>query len=197
MVQDPTPDIEADPSGPAPLPDPAGADAPPQDLPDDPAEAIELLQEALAEARQNTDAHLDDLKRLAADFENYRRRARRELDEVVELSSQRVVASLLPILDTFDQAFAHETQNPGEEQVLSGMRHTFHQLMEVLANEGLEMIPTDGDFDPAFHEAISGGGDGDLIVAEVVRPGYSLGGRVLRPAMVIVASAPDEEVGGP
>jgi molecular chaperone GrpE len=162
------------------------------DLPEDHDEAIEALLEALATTRASADAYLDDLQRVAAEFENYRKRAVRERDEIVERATQRLVEEMLPVLDSFDQAFAHEAQTPGEEQVLAGVRGTFHQLMDVLGREGLEMVPGTGSpFDPNHHEAVGGGGDGDLVVAQELRRGYSLKGRVVRPALVIVAADGD------
>jgi molecular chaperone GrpE len=163
------------------------------DLPEDDAAAIEVLLDALATARVSADSYLDDLQRVAAEFENYRKRAAREREEIVARSSQRVVQALLPVLDSFDQAFAHRAQTPGEEQLLAGVRGTFHQLMDVLAGEGLEIVPGVGeDFDPAVHEAtaVAGGGHGPLVVAEELRRGYTLKGRLLRPAMVVVGSRP-------
>jgi len=181
------PDEGAAPAGSG-APVPAAADLG-IDLPEDHDEAIDALLEALATARASADAYLDDLQRLAAEFENYRKRAAREREEIVERSTQRLVEEMLPVLDSFDQAFAHETQTPGEEQVLAGVRGTFHQLMDVLGREGLAMVPGAGSpFDPNHHEAVGGGGDGDLVVARELRRGYSLKGRVVRPALVIVAA---------
>ena len=166
------------------------------DLPEDHDEAIDALLEALATARTAADSYLDDLQRLAAEFENYRKRAARERDEIVERSTQRLVEEMLPVLDSFDQAFAHEAQTAGEEQVLAGVRSTFHQLMDVLGREGLEMVPGEGSpFDPTHHEAVAGGGDGDLVVAQELRRGYSLKGRVVRPALVVVAAGEDGQTG--
>jgi len=163
------------------------------DLPEDDAAAIEVLTDALATAQASADSYLDDLQRVAAEFENFRKRAAREREEMVARSSQRVVQALLPVLDSFDQAFAHQAQTPGEEQLLAGVRGTFHQLMDILAGEGLEIVPGVGeDFDPAVHEAtaVAGGGDEPLVVARELRRGYTLKGRLLRPAMVVVESRP-------
>ncbi len=160
------------------------------DLPEDHDEAIEVLLHAVATARDAAGSHLDDLQRLAAEYENFRKRVQRDREELVRRSSQRIVESLLPVLDSFDQAFAHDAQTPGEENLLAGVRGTFHQLMDVLGREGLEMVPGAGEpFDPNVHEAVSGGGDGELIVAQELRRGYTLGGRVIRPALVAVAPA--------
>ena len=163
------------------------------DLPEDAAAAVEVLLDALATARLSADAYLNDLQRVAAEFENYRKRAAREREETVARASQRLVQALLPVLDSFDHAFAHQAQTPGEEQVLAGVRGTFHQLMDILSAEGLEMVPGVGaDFDPTMHEAtaVAGSGEGHLVVAEELRRGYMIKGRLLRPAMVVVEAVP-------
>lgn len=174
--------------------DTAAPEPPPAiDLPGDPAEALPVALEALAEARQMLAARTDDLQRVAAEFENYRKRVQREREEEAARSAQRLVEALLPVLDTFDNALAHPPKTPGEEQLLAGMQSTRHQLMDVLARQGVEVIPAEGErFDPAVHEAVMGGGSGDLVVAAEMRRGYTMGGRVLRPAMVHVA---DEDQG--
>jgi len=167
------------------------------ELPDDQEAAVGVLLDALATARLAADSYLEDLQRVAAEFENFRKRAAREREETVARAAQRLVQALLPVLDSFDQAFAHQPQTPSEEQLLAGVRGTFHQLMDVLSKEGLEIIPAGGeDFDPEVHEAVAGGGEGDLMVAQEMRRGYTLKGRVLRPAMVVVASRPPSETTG-
>jgi len=164
----------------------------PVDLPQDPAEAVEVLIKALHEARESEAARLDDLQRVAADFENFRKRSLRDQQETTARASQRIVAALLPVLDSFDGAFGHEAQSPSEEQLLSGVQGTFHQLMEVLVREGLAVIPTEGEsFDPTVHEAVAGGAGENLVVAGEMRCGYTLGDLVIRPALVAV-SAPEE-----
>jgi len=164
------------------------------DLPEDHDEAVEVLLEALATTRRASDAYLDDLQRVAAEFENYRKRSARERDEIVERSTQRLVAALLPVLDSLGQAAGHEPETPGEEQVLSGVRGVQQQLLDVLAGEGLEAIPAEGrSFDPTVHEAVGGSIGDDLVVSAEVRRGYLLKGRVIRPAMVLVSEAETTE----
>jgi molecular chaperone GrpE len=124
------------------------------------------------------------LRRVQADFENYRKRILRQQTEHLERAAEDLVQKLLPVLDTFDLAVAH---GEGFDQVLSS-------LVGVLEKEGLERIQPDGaPFDPNEHDAVAhepadgGGGEGDAPeVAEVMRPGYRWKGRVLRPAMVKV-----------
>ncbi|MGH8925249.1 MAG: nucleotide exchange factor GrpE [Acidimicrobiia bacterium] len=164
------------------------------DLSDDPAEAIEQLVEALAGARKEADSYLDDLRRVAADFDNYRKRSQREARGVVDRASERVVSSLLPVLDSLDAALAVETNSETEEKLKSGVRSTRDQLLDVLAKEGLEPIATfDEPFDPSLHEAVttSGEGSGELIVTDEFRRGYRLKDWVLRASLVGVT--PREE----
>jgi molecular chaperone GrpE len=157
-------------------------------LPDDPAAAVEVLTGALDEAWKSEATHLDDLRRVAAEFDNFRKRSMRDQQEMTERASQRVVEALLPVLDSFDGAFSHEAQSPSEESLLAGVQSTFHQLMEVLGGEGLAAIATDGEtFDPTVHEAVAGGGGDDLVITSELRRGYTMQDRVIRPALVAVA----------
>ncbi|MFP5332518.1 MAG: nucleotide exchange factor GrpE [Acidimicrobiia bacterium] len=156
------------------------------DLPDDPEEAKQVLLAAVHEARAEAGTYLDDLRRVAADFDNFRKRAVRDQQHIVDRAAERVLVNMLPVLDSFDAALAIEPTTETEEQLLRGMRGTHAQLMDVLAKEGLEPIQTVGEpFDPEVHEAVmTSGGDGPLIVAQELRRGYALRGRVLRAALV-------------
>lgn len=163
-------------------------------LPDDPTEAVHVLIAELQRAREAEAMRVDDLQRLAAEFDNFRKRSTRDQQDMTERSSQRVVEALLPVLDSFDGAFGHTAQSPSEELLLSGVRSTFHQLMEVLGREGLAMIPTEGEpFDPTIHEAVAGGGGDDLIITSEMRRGYTMRDRVLRPSLVEVAPRDESE----
>ena len=160
------------------------------ELPDDPEAARALLLRELAEARGEASEYLETLQRVAADFENYRKRVERDQAENVLRASQRLVEKLLPTLDAFDAALSFEPQTPADDKLLDGMRGTHAQLMDALGKEGLVPITAAGEpFDPAVHEAVAGGGDGELHVAQELRRGYTLQGRVLRPSLVIVEEA--------
>jgi len=162
------------------------------ELPEDPDEAQALLLRELSEARQEAGEQLEMLQRVAADFDNYRRRVERDQAENVERASQRVIESLLPTLDAFDAAAAFEPQTPTEQNTLDGMVSTRAQLLETLGREGFELIPAAGEpFDPKVHEAVSGPGDGegDLVVDAELRRGYVMRGRVIRPSLVTVKHA--------
>ncbi len=157
-------------------------------LPDDPQEAIAVLQEALAAARADATRYLDDYRRMAAEFDNFRKRSQRDQAELVARASERVVMSLLPVLDSLDAAMAVEPDGEASEKLLEGMRGTRDQLLGVLAQEGLTPIESIGlPFDPAMHEAIQiDEGSGTMVVTAELRRGYQFQDRVLRAALVSV-----------
>jgi molecular chaperone GrpE len=121
--------------------------------------------------------YLDDLRRLQAEFENYRKRAVKQQSDVTERAGETLVRELLPVLDVADLARAHAA----DDQV--GVA-----LFEVLAKEGLERLdPVGSPFDPAEHDAVMHEeGDAEPEVIDVLRAGYRWRGRLLRPAMVKV-----------
>jgi molecular chaperone GrpE len=164
----------------------------PMDLPDDPAEAVPVLISALVSTQAEASGYLETMQRVAAEFDNFRKRSARERTEIVDRASQRVIERLLPTLDSFDAALAYEAQSETEERLLAGMADTHRLLMEALAVDGFAPIDASGvPFDPAVHEAVtgpSGDGEGELVVREM-RRGYTLGGRVVRAALVAVEHA--------
>ncbi len=176
---------EGEPEGP---PDPASLGLM---LPEDQDQAIELLLSELRDARSEATSYLDDLKRVAADFDNFRKRSTREQQMTVERATERVLSAMLPVLDSFDAALQIQPGSEAEEKLLGGMRSTHNQLMDVLAKEGLEAVPTWGEpFDPEVHEAVMSSGDGSsLTVSQELRRGYRLRGRLLRAALVALEAS--------
>ena len=170
------------------------------DLPEDPRAAIQTLLDLLAESRAEADRYIDDLRRVAADFDNYRKRTHREQAAMIERGSERTVTALLPVLDSLDAAASIEATTATEEKLLAGIRGTLNQLLDTLGKEGLEVVPTwDEEFDPRIHEAVirSGEGHGPLVVSKELRRGYRLSGKTLRAALVEVtprAATEDQEV---
>lgn len=162
------------------------------DLPDDPAEAVPVLLTALGLAQAETATSLDALQRVAAEFDNFRKRTARERTEIVERASQRLIERMLPALDGFDAALMYDPQTEAEDKLLAGMRDTHRLLMDTLAADGFAPIEASGvAFDPAVHEAVTGptgDGEGELVVREM-RRGYTLRGRVIRAALVAVEHA--------
>ncbi|HUK93826.1 MAG TPA: nucleotide exchange factor GrpE [Gaiellaceae bacterium] len=156
------------------------------------------LEERLAALEGERDEYLNDLKRLAADFENYRKRAARDQESLVARAHERLVKELLPVLDDLERALAAAEEHE-EAKLEEGVRLVHRELAAALAREGLAEIETNGRFDPHVHEALlsqpsSEQEEGSVI--EVVQKGYMLGDRVVRPARVVVAAAPQEDDGG-
>jgi molecular chaperone GrpE len=139
------------------------------------------------------DQLLDDLKRVAADFDNYRKRAARERADVFARANERLVKELIPVLDDLGRALEAAAQHE-EAKLEEGVRLVHRALGDLLTKEGLAEIDTDGKFDPHVHEALlsqpSDKEEGSVI--EVVQKGYKLGDKVLRPARVVVAAARED-----
>ena len=149
------------------------------------------VEEHLERARAEAAEHLDDLKRLKAEFENYRKRVLKEQTQLVERASQQLVEKLMPVLDNFELALIAADRTKDYEPLVRGVEIVYGELMDLLHKEGLAKIEAAGKpFDPTQHEAVlevgDGPAEGDPVVAEVVRNGYTLKGKVLRPAMVKV-----------
>ena len=151
--------------------------------------STEELLARLQDAEQERDEVFDNLRRVAADFDNYRKRVAREQAQLHTRAAERVVVKLLPVLDDLVRAL-EAAEHHEEAKVLEGVSMTKDALAGVLASEGVEEIPTDGAFDPHVHEALmtqpaEGVEPGHVV--HVVQRGYRLGDVVLRPARVIVA----------
>jgi molecular chaperone GrpE len=152
------------------------------------------LEEKLAALEAERDEYLNDLKRVAAEFENYRKRAARDQESLAARAHERLVKELLPVLDDLERALA-AAEDHEEATLEEGVRLVHRELAAALAHEGLAEIETNGHFDPHVHEALlsqpSSEEEGSVI--EVVQKGYRLGDRVLRPARVVVAAAQEDD----
>ena len=159
-------------------------------------EAEQTLEEKLAALEAERDEHLNDLKRVAAEFENYRKRVLRDQESLVARAHERLVKELLPVLDDLERALAAAEEHE-EAKLEEGVRLVHRELADALAREGLAEIETNGAFDPHVHEALlSQPSDQDEgSVLEVVQKGYRLGDRVLRPARVVIAAAREDDGG--
>jgi molecular chaperone GrpE len=147
------------------------------------------IEEPVEEVQQQEVVPDDRLLRLAADFDNYKKRAAREREEYVTLANERLLKELLPILDDLERALNAAEQHE-EAQLEEGVRLVHRSLASLLARNGVEEIATDGKFDPHVHEALlaqpaEDREQGDVL--DVIQKGYRLGDRVVRPARVIVA----------
>jgi molecular chaperone GrpE len=150
-------------------------------------EAAAVVESDLAELQTERSELVDTLRRVQADFENYRKRVIREQTTLVDRANERLVEDLLPVLDSFDGALTHAAASD-TTQIIDGVTSIRSQLVAVLEKNGLERIDADGVvFDPNEHEAVmQDDGPADPRVAETMRTGYRLKGRVVRPAMVRV-----------
>jgi molecular chaperone GrpE len=146
-------------------------------------------QDELGALQSERDELFDRLQRLAAEFDNFRKRAAREQGEILARANERLVKELLPVLDDLGRAL--EAAGEHEEAKLEeGVRLVHRSLASLLEREGLAEIETDGKFDPHVHEALltqpSELDEGSVL--EVIQKGYRLGRRVLRPARVVVSA---------
>ena len=150
----------------------------------------EQVQQEGEEQQQEAPAEVDDrLLRLAAEFDNYKKRAARERQEYVSLANERLVKELLPVLDDLERALQAAAEHE-EAQLEDGVRLVHRSLAQLLEREGVEEIDASGVFDPHVHEAMlaqpsAEAESGDVL--DVIQKGYKIGGRVVRPARVIVA----------
>ena len=148
------------------------------------------LERRLEEVEHERDEYLNDLKRVAADFDNYRKRAARDQANLAARAHERLVKELLPVLDDLERVLVAAAEHE-EAKLEEGVRLVHRELVEALAREGLVEIETNGSFDPHIHEALlsqpSEAEEGAVL--DVLQKGYRLGDRVLRPARVVVAAA--------
>jgi molecular chaperone GrpE len=155
----------------------------------DEEEADQLIADIDLLQRERNDL-LDTSQRLQADFENYRKRVLREQTALVERATEGLVEQLLPVLDNFELALANLDADTETDRIRKGIELVYADLLGVLERSGLERMAALGaPFDPNEHEAVmqeDGDGDGEPRVGDVLRTGWKLKGRVLRPAMVKV-----------
>jgi molecular chaperone GrpE len=159
------------------------------------AEAEVLLERSDLEiALAERDEYLDALRRLQAEFENYRKRTVRQQSDLLGRAAESLIERLLPVLDALDLAVAHGQHPEVNAAELSEALQQISSLSrDSLAKEGLERIDAaEVPFDPTVHDAVAhvpereGEAEQGVVVDEVLRSGYQLKGRVLRPAMVRV-----------
>ncbi|AHY45941.1 Molecular chaperone GrpE (heat shock protein) [Rubrobacter radiotolerans] len=146
---------------------------------------VEALRAELEAVQRERDEYLDSLRRLKAEFDNSRKRLERERERILQSASERMILALLPVLDNLDRALE------SEGDVREGVRATRDQLSTTLAEEGLEAVDSDGErFDPSLHEAVMSQPSEEHeegIVVQTFERGYTLNGRSIRAAKVVVS----------
>jgi len=149
----------------------------------------ENLMELLTREKARSEDYFNRLARLQADFDNYRKRVAREREDLLKYAGEQIITSLLPIMDNFERALGAKNDDPGK--LAEGVEMISRQIQDILTREGLEPIPSVGEqFNPEVHEAVMREENGDQpenTVIEEFRKGYTLKGKVIRPAMVKVA----------
>ncbi len=167
---------------------------------DDPAAAAEPELSELEQARRQADEYLADLRRVAADFDNFRKRVARDAEDQSRRAIEGIMGELLPVLDNLERAL-EASEHHEEAKVAEGVSLVRQQLAEVLHRRGLDPIEAEpGDaFNPHVHEALSHqpSDQPEGTIAVVWQRGYRLGSKVVRAARVVVSSgsAPDGEGG--
>jgi molecular chaperone GrpE len=161
------------------------------------AESVPVEEPSAEEQLKSEVARLkDQLLRLAADFDNFRKRSRREVGDAERKAREDLLRELLPVFDNLERAGAHVSSAADVQSVADGVQMVIKQFTDTLGRLGVERIVTVGTaFDPSVHEAIQHMETSDYspgcIAAEVIG-GYKFGERLIRPAMVVVAKAPSE-----
>jgi molecular chaperone GrpE len=147
------------------------------------------LEAARAEAQKSR----DQLLRVAADFDNYKKRARRELADGVKVAREELLRDLLPVFDNLERASAHAGTATDTKALADGISMVQRQFIDVLGKLGIQRVEAAGQpFDPAVHEAVQHLETDEFppgVVAAELQAGYRTGDRVLRPALVVVAKA--------
>ncbi len=181
-----TPRDAAEDRGPGERTEPAaqpGADAAP-------GSGVEELRRLLAQREAELAEAKNRYLYLAAELENYKKRAERRLREALDFASEPLLKDLLPVLDNLERAVSHarEAGPEAHDALVEGLGHVIQQFHDVLARHGVEPVPGEGErFDPNVHEAVAQvPGDQDGLVQKVYEKGYRLKGRLLRPAKVAV-----------
>ncbi len=174
----------------SPIAEPSGGEAAPAGDPNPPVES------ELDTLRTETARLKDQLLRLAADFDNYRKRSRRELADAEKAAREEQLRELLPVFDNLERAHAHATAATDVQALADGIGMVNKQFQEILSKLGVERVPGLGQpFDPTVHEAIQQLETTEVpagSVAAEILAGYRAGDRLIRPAMVVVAKPPSE-----
>ena len=152
-------------------------------------------EEKVAEAQAELGRVRDQLLRTAADFDNFRKRSRREVEEAERRGKETLLKDMLPVFDNLERAATSAEGASDVKSVAEGLRMVLRQFVSTLERVGVKRVPTVGEsFDPTVHEAIQHAPSQDhpagVVLAEV-QPGYALGDRLVRAAMVVVSRGPE------
>ncbi len=160
-------------------------------------EELTCLRQALEEKSREAEANHDRALRAAAELENFKKRTQREREEYIRFANESLLREILPVLDNFDRALEAARAGSEAQGVVAGVELIQRELLKVLEKFGVTPYNALGQpFDPERHEAVRRvvrPDAPDMTVVEETQRGYLLNGRVLRPAMVVVAVPPDTD----
>ena len=167
------------------------------EMPEEPTEPDVETEDELTKAQREAEMYKDRWIRLAAEFDNYKRRTAREFEALIRSASEDVIRDLLPILDGVDRALTHRESGQAEtEGYQEGVLMIMERFPKILQNRNLKEIETIGQpFDPNLHEALMQVSSDTIEAGYVtieVEKGYSLGEKVLRHAKVVVSRGKSE-----
>jgi molecular chaperone GrpE len=147
------------------------------------------LEAQLAQEKERAESYLASWQRAAADYQNFKRRVEQERSEVAQMANVAMLINLLPLVDDLERALENVDSHLAGLTWLDGIRLIHRKFQALLEMNGVTEIEADAQpFDPNLHEAVMFGDGEEGKVTNVVQKGYMLGGRVLRPAMVIVGN---------
>ena len=161
-----------------------------------PSKEQEDLQARLDGLQKEKDELFERLQRISADYANYQKRVPKQISDSVGYEKERILKSLLPVLDNFEHTLQNAQATDNLEGVLKGIRITYDQMLDILKGHGVQQIRAKEQcFDPCQHEAMLQRSDPDKapnLVLEEFQKGYMLNDRVIRPSKVIVNKAPSQ-----
>ena len=154
-------------------------------------EEMNLMQKELNEAETQTQVAIDKMMRLAADFDNYKKRNARDCEDIRKYAAENIIKELIPIVDNFERAIESANESKDVNSLLGGIKLILNQMMNLLEKEGVIRIEAVGEvFDPHIHEAVMHIASDEYpenIVTQELQKGYILRDRIVRPAMVSVS----------
>lgn len=161
---------------------------------DDSSAALNELEEKVASAEAEARENHDRLLRMAAEFENFKKRSARDMEDTRKYATEQLIGQLLTVVDNLERAIASaNAENSNDQSVLDGVSLTLAEVMKILEKHHVSPIDSLGaPFDPAFHQAMSQEERDDQppnTVVQEYQKGYLIHDRLLRPAMVVVSKA--------
>lgn len=152
---------------------------------------VEKLKEQLDAEKEKAKEYLTNLKYMQADFENYRKRVEKEIQEAIDRSNQKLISCLIDVMDDFEIAISAGDKTENKEALINGIKMVHKKLDNLLAKEGLEPLECVGkQFDPNLHEILAQVPTNEHqsgTVLEEARKGFTFKGKVLRPSVVKIA----------